>query len=140
MESSKSNVWCGFKSSLGNHGCVVLDIFKNTCNQKIFDITRTNANSQVQCSTIQFKGCKCGSKITKGSFCTFALVFYGWFKLVGNKEANMLFLNVPCMMVSFSYYLDVFGFFNWHYKFRSGLLLFQDALTFWLTIVMCYNW
>jgi hypothetical protein len=50
--SLESHFQCGIQSTLNNHGQEALDIFETTCNQKVFHIARTNANSNVHCSTI----------------------------------------------------------------------------------------
>jgi len=66
----ENSIQCGIQSKLGSHGHKATNIFESTCNQEIFHIARMVANSQLQCSVIQFEGCKCERKITKGSSCT----------------------------------------------------------------------
>jgi len=65
-----------------------LDVLETTYNQEVLPITQIIANSQVHYLTIQSKRHKCEAKITKCSFHTPMLVFYGWFKLGTNKEAR----------------------------------------------------
>jgi hypothetical protein len=84
-QPQESSIQHGIQSRLGNHGWKATYILKSTCNQEIFHIARTIANSKVQCLVIQFEGRKCERKVAQGSSCTQALVFYGWFKPIGNK-------------------------------------------------------
>jgi len=67
---------------------VALDILETTCNQEVFHITRTNANSHVHCLAISSQEGISEANITKCSFHTLAPVFYGWFKPIVNKEAR----------------------------------------------------
>ncbi len=87
-QPQESSIQHGIQSRFGSHGRKATYILENTCNQEIFHIARTIANSKVQCLVIQFEGRKCKRKVAQGPSRTQALVFYGWFKPVGNKDVK----------------------------------------------------
>ncbi len=87
-QPQESSIQHGIQLRFGSHGRKATYILENTCNQEIFHIARTIANSKVQCLVIQFEGRKCKRKVAQGSSRTEALVFYGWFKPIENKDVK----------------------------------------------------